>query len=120
MNNVQQMIDNAIGVGVAFIGCVLYGHIKMAESAQRLDVFDRCCPASAQSWLSPHKYKQVEEPPLALSITLTLTLSLSRTRTRTLTQVEEPVDSADTEMGSCAASSPPAAPESSDTAAPKA
>ena len=88
----QQMIDNAIGVGVAFIGCVLYGHIKMAESAQRLDVFDRCCPASAQSWLSPHKYKQVEEP----------------------------VDSADTEMGSCAASSPPAAPESSDTAAPKA
>jgi len=92
VNNVQQMIDNAIGVGVAFIGCVLYGHIKMAESAQRLDVFDRCCPASAQSWLSPHKYKQVEEP----------------------------VDSADTEMGSCAASSPPAAPESSDTAAPKA
>ena len=96
VNNVQQMIDNAIGVGVAFIGCVLYGHVKMAEGAQRLDVFDRCCPASLQSWLSPHKYKQVEG---------------------------ERVDSADTEMaisGSCAASNPPAALESGDAAAPKA
>lgn len=94
VSNVQQMIDNAIGVGVAFLGCVLYGHIKMAEGAQRLDVFDRCCPTAAQSWLSPHKYKQVEEP----------------------------IDSADTEMGSCAPSSPslPPAPENDEDTAPKA
>ena len=34
----------------------------MAEGAQRLDVFDRCCPTAAQSWPSPHKYKQVDAP----------------------------------------------------------
>jgi len=84
VSDTQQMINNAIGVGVAFVGCVLYGHIKMAEGAQRLDLFDRCCPASAQSWLSPHKYKQV--------------------------------DGTDTEMSSCAASSPPPAPECGDAA----
>jgi solute carrier family 35 protein E3 len=60
VDDVQQMIDNAIGVGVAFIGCVLYGHIKMAEGAEKLDLFDRCCPASVVVLLSPHKYKQVD------------------------------------------------------------
>lgn len=60
-DNVQQMVNNAIGVGVAFVGCVLYGHLKLSESSQKLDVFDRCCPASAQPWLSPHKYVLVEK-----------------------------------------------------------
>ena len=58
VSNVQQMIDNAIGVGVAFIGCVLYGHIKMAEGAEKLDLFDRCCPASVVVLLSPHKQRR--------------------------------------------------------------
>ena len=60
-DDVQQMINNAIGVGVAFVGCVLYGHVKLSESSQKLDVFDRCCPASVQPWLSPHKYVLVEK-----------------------------------------------------------
>ena len=58
VDDVQQMINNAIGVGVAFIGCVLYGHIKMAEGAEKLDLFDRCCPASVVVWLSPHKQRR--------------------------------------------------------------
>ena len=44
------------------LALTLTRHIKMAEGAQRLDVFDRCCPTAAQSWLSPHKYKQVDAP----------------------------------------------------------
>ena len=59
---------------------------------------------------------------MLVALALALLRPLALARARTLTQVEEPVDSADTEMGSCAPSSPslPPAPENDEDTAPKA
>jgi hypothetical protein len=59
---------------------------------------------------------------LSVALALALLRPLALARALTLTQVEEPVDGADTEMGSCAPRSPslPPAPESDEDTAPKA
>uniref|UniRef100_A0A7S0QAW9 Sugar phosphate transporter domain-containing protein n=1 Tax=Coccolithus braarudii TaxID=221442 RepID=A0A7S0QAW9_9EUKA len=48
-----QLINNVIGVSTAMVGCILYGHIKMAEASQRRDIIDRVCPL----FLSPARYE---------------------------------------------------------------
>jgi len=42
---------NLVGLTIGLTGCVLYSHLKLAESSQQLDLFDRCCPSVIHSAL---------------------------------------------------------------------
>ena len=57
----QQLINNVIGVSVAMIGCVLYGHIKLAEQGKTPDLFDRACPTACLRCIEPHKDARVPQ-----------------------------------------------------------
>ena len=57
----QQLINNVIGVSVAMVGCVLYGHIKLAEQGKTPDLFDRACPTACLRCIEPHKYARVPQ-----------------------------------------------------------
>ena len=51
----HQLQNNIIGVSVAMVGCVLYGHLKHAASQNQDDCLDCCCPAPIARCLDPKK-----------------------------------------------------------------
>mmetsp|Transcript_22461 Transcript_22461/g.55855 ORF Transcript_22461/g.55855 Transcript_22461/m.55855 type:complete len:181 (-) Transcript_22461:101-643(-) len=55
LDDSAQMLRNIIGLSIAMVGCILYGHLKLAESAEQLDVLDRCCPSCIHGTLLLHK-----------------------------------------------------------------
>ena len=40
----QQLQNNIIGVSVAMVGVILYGHLKYAAGSEQSDLFDKTCP----------------------------------------------------------------------------
>eukprot|EP00967_Tisochrysis_lutea_P077423 scaffold105137_cov37-Tisochrysis_lutea.AAC.2 len=40
----SQLAHNVLGVSIAMVGCILYGHVKMAEANARRDICDSLCP----------------------------------------------------------------------------
>jgi len=57
--NEQQFYNNIAGVAVAFIGCILYGHVKYAATAGTDDCLDQCCPGPIVRALDPTKLSTV-------------------------------------------------------------
>ena len=53
----HQLQNNIIGVSVAMVGCVLYGHLKHAASQSQDDCFDCICPAPIVRCLDAEKAK---------------------------------------------------------------
>ena len=53
----RQLQNNIIGVSVAMVGCVLYGHLKHAASQSQDDCFDCICPAPIVRCLDAEKAK---------------------------------------------------------------
>ena len=53
----HQLQNNIIGVSVAMVGCVLYGHLKHAASQSQDDCFDCICPAPIVRCLDADKAK---------------------------------------------------------------
>jgi len=49
----QQMYNNIAGVSVAFLGCILYGNIKYADSNKAPDCLDMTCPSMVLHSLAP-------------------------------------------------------------------
>lgn len=61
----SQLLDNVLGVSVAMLGCILYGHIKMAEANARHDICDAFCPASLLGFVSDAaRYEAIPSKPL--------------------------------------------------------
>ena len=55
----QQMYNNIAGVSVAFLGCILYGNIKYADSNKAPDCLDMTCPGCVLQIIEP-KYSEGE------------------------------------------------------------
>ena len=53
----RQLQNNIVGVSVAMVGCVLYGHLKHAASQSQDDCFDCICPAPIVRCLDAEKAK---------------------------------------------------------------
>ena len=53
----HQLQNNIIGVSVAMVGCVLYGHLKHAAAQSQDDCFDCICPAPIVRCLDAEKAK---------------------------------------------------------------
>jgi hypothetical protein len=49
----QQLYNNVLGVTVAMVGVVLYGHLKHAAGQDRADCLDHCCPTCCLHILDP-------------------------------------------------------------------
>ena len=47
------MYNNIAGVTVAFLGCILYGNIKYADSNKAPDCLDMTCPSIVLHSLAP-------------------------------------------------------------------
>ena len=60
----HQLQNNIIGVSVAMVGCVLYGHLKHAASQNQDDCLDCCCPAPIARCLDPKKAAHSESEAL--------------------------------------------------------
>lgn len=62
----SQLFNNVMGVSVAMLGCVLYGHIKMAEANARRDICDAFCPVPLLGLVSDAtRYEAIASKPLA-------------------------------------------------------
>merc|ERR1719230_483115 len=55
----QQLYNNIVGVSVAMIGVVLYGHLKHAAGQDQPDCLDMACPGCVLSVIEP-KYSEGE------------------------------------------------------------
>ena len=60
----RQLQNNIVGVSVAMVGCVLYGHLKHAASQNQDDCLDCCCPAPIARCLDPKKAAHSESEAL--------------------------------------------------------
>lgn len=49
----QQLYNNVMGVSVAMVGCVLYGHLKDAAGQEKADCLDCICPGVVLSVIEP-------------------------------------------------------------------
>jgi len=57
----EQMFNNIMGVSVAMIGVLLYGHVKHASSTSDPDCFDCVCPGSILACIEPQTVKDPSE-----------------------------------------------------------
>merc|ERR1711988_331098 len=53
----QQLYNNIMGVSVAMVGVVLYGHVKRASGQSEPDCFDCLCPGAVLSVIEPNYAK---------------------------------------------------------------
>lgn len=61
INDHERLVSNVIGLSIAMGGCILYGHLKLSEGAQRLDVFDRMCLPCGLALLVPRKHSVADD-----------------------------------------------------------
>lgn len=61
LNDSQQLYNNILGVSVAMVGCVLYGHLKDAASQEKPDCLDCVCPGPVLSVIEPRYSAVVSE-----------------------------------------------------------
>merc|ERR1719230_326507 len=59
LGDTQQLYNNIMGVSVAMIGVILYGHLKRAASANQDDCLDMTCPGCVLQIIEP-KYSEGE------------------------------------------------------------
>jgi len=59
MEDTQQFYNNVLGVCVAMVGVILYGHLKHASSQSKQDCLDYACPICVVRLIEP-KYTTVE------------------------------------------------------------
>lgn len=58
--NTQQLMNNIMGVSVAMVGVILYGHLKHASGNDQPDCMDAICPSCVLSTMEP-SYGEDEE-----------------------------------------------------------
>ena len=54
----QQLVKNVIGVSIAMVGVILYGHLKHASGQKEADCFDGLCPTAVLSAITSDEEKQ--------------------------------------------------------------
>ena len=59
LSDTQQLYNNIMGVSVAMVGVILYGHLKHASGQDQPDCLDSCCPGCVLSIIEP-KYSEAE------------------------------------------------------------
>lgn len=59
LNDTQQLYNNIMGVSVAMVGVILYGHLKHAAGQDVPDVLDMTCPGPVLHCIEP-KYSEAE------------------------------------------------------------
>ena len=57
----QQLMNNLIGVSVAMVGVVLYGHLKHASGTTSPDCLDMVCPGCLMNLIEPRSAENDEE-----------------------------------------------------------
>lgn len=63
----QQLQNNIMGVSVAMVGVILYGHFKHAAGQQVPDVFDSTCPGCILRVIEPQPVEEDEQEGLKTS-----------------------------------------------------
>ena len=58
-NDTAQLYNNVMGVSIAMIGVILYGHLKHASGQDQPDCLDMCCPGCVLQVIEP-KYNEAE------------------------------------------------------------
>ena len=66
-HNQEQLYHNIMGVSVAMVGVVLYGHLQHASGKQQPDCFDAVCPGCILAVISPESSDKEERDRLATS-----------------------------------------------------
>jgi len=59
LGDTQQLYNNIMGVSVAMIGVILYGHLKHAAGNDQPDCLDMTCPGCVLTIIEP-KYSEIE------------------------------------------------------------
>lgn len=54
LNDTQQLMNNILGVSVAMVGVILYGHIKHASGNDQPDCLDTTCPSCCLAIIEPN------------------------------------------------------------------
>jgi len=60
VTNMQQLYNNLLGVSIAMVGVILYGHLKHASGQDKPDCLDHTCPGCILSLIEP-KYAEPNE-----------------------------------------------------------
>ena len=55
----QQLLNNMLGVSVAMVGVILYGHLKHTSSQDKPDCLDNTCPGCLLIYIEP-KYSMTD------------------------------------------------------------
>ena len=65
MADSQQLYNNIMGVSIAMVGVILYGHLKHASGQDKPDCLDNMCPGCILSMIEP-KYAEPNEETVPL------------------------------------------------------
>lgn len=60
VTDMQQLYNNLLGVSIAMVGVILYGHLKHAAGQDKPDCLDQTCPGCILSLIEP-KYSESNE-----------------------------------------------------------
>jgi hypothetical protein len=61
LSDTEQLMNNIMGVSVAMVGVILYGHLKHASGQDQRDCLDHTCPGCILTIIEPKYSESAEE-----------------------------------------------------------